>query len=131
MAENARNIQDRSMEYAVRAVKLFRHFQKTRDPAAMIVARQYLRSATSIGANMIEAQSGESRRDFIHKCSVAQKEAREAKYWLLLMGKSELATKACCDPIRSTSLPPGLTSRSAMGRICSNFSTALRVTTSA
>ncbi len=82
------------MQYAVRAVKLFRHLQKPRDGAASVIARQYLRSATSIGANLIEAQSGESRRDFVHKCAIAQKEAREAKYWLLLMLKSELATTA-------------------------------------
>ncbi|MBW4480858.1 MAG: four helix bundle protein [Tolypothrix brevis GSE-NOS-MK-07-07A] len=49
-----------------------------------------LRAATSIGANIEEAQSGESRADFIHKYSIAQKEARESLYWLRLLAKSEI-----------------------------------------
>ena len=87
---SARDIQDRAMECALRAIKLFRFLQKHDDGAAKILARQYLRSATSIGANLVEAQSGESRRDFIHKCSIAQKESRESRYWLTLMLKSEM-----------------------------------------
>ena len=84
------NIQERTMEYALRAITLFRFLQKQKDGAARVLARQYLRSATSVGANLVEAQSGESRRDFIHKCSIAQKEARESHYWLTLMLRSEL-----------------------------------------
>ena len=84
------DIQERTMEYGLRAIKLFRFLQKQRDGAASVLARQYLRSATSVGANLVEAQSGESRRDFIHKCSIAQKEARESRYWLMLMLKSGL-----------------------------------------
>jgi four helix bundle protein len=84
------DIQERTMDYGLRAIKLFRFLQKQRDGAASVLARQYLRSATSVGANLVEAQSGESRRDFIHKCSIAQKEARESRYWLMLMLKSGL-----------------------------------------
>jgi len=47
-----------------------------------------MRSATSIGANIEEAQSAESRADFIHKYSIAQKEARESLYWLRLIDRS-------------------------------------------
>jgi four helix bundle protein len=41
---------------------------------------------------LVEAQGGESRRDFIHKCCIAQKEARESRYWLALLLKAELVT---------------------------------------
>jgi four helix bundle protein len=88
------DIRERAMDYGLRAIKLFQFLNKKADGAAKILARQYLRSATSVGANLVEAQSGESRRDFIHKCSIAQKEARESRYWLLLMLKSELVPPA-------------------------------------
>ena len=52
--------------------------------------KQYLRSATSIGANIEEAQSGESRADFVHRLSVAQREAKESLYWLHLLATSEI-----------------------------------------
>ena len=83
-------IQDRTKEYALRAIRLYRFLQKQRDGAGWILGKQYLRAATSIGANLAEAQSGESKSDFVHKCSIAQKEARESKYWLELMDKARL-----------------------------------------
>ena len=49
-----------------------------------VVARQLLKSGTSIGANIKEAQSAESKADFIHKIKIASKEADETEYWLLL-----------------------------------------------
>ncbi len=49
-----------------------------------VIARQLLKSATSIGANMHEAQQAESKIDFIHKCKIASKEIEETKYWLTL-----------------------------------------------
>jgi len=54
-----------------------------------IVARQLLRSGTSIGANIREAQNAESRLDFIHKMKIAAKEADETKYWLMLCNMSD------------------------------------------
>jgi four helix bundle protein len=87
-------IQERTKEYALRAIRLYRFLQTQRDGAGWILGKQYLRAATSIGANMAEAQSGESRLDFVHKCSIAQKEARESKYWLDLMEKSGLVPSA-------------------------------------
>ncbi|MBA2499154.1 MAG: four helix bundle protein [Chitinophagaceae bacterium] len=54
-----------------------------------VIARQLLRSATSIGANVFEAQNAESRIDFIHKMKIASKEASETLYWLILCEKSE------------------------------------------
>lgn len=53
------------------------------------IASQLLRSATSIGANIAEAQSAESTKDFIHKLSIALKEARETYFWLEVLSKSK------------------------------------------
>src|SRR5689334_7204251 len=89
----ATDIQERAIEYALRDMKRYQHLQRKRDGAGWILGRQYLRSATSVGANLIEAQAGETRRDFLHKCSIVQKEAREAKYWFTLLLRSGLASE--------------------------------------
>jgi four helix bundle protein len=78
------------MVYALRAVRLYQHLQSQRDGVGLMLGKQFLRAATSIGANLTEAHGGESKRDFIHKCSISQKEARESKYWLVLMQKSKI-----------------------------------------
>ncbi|MDP9954588.1 four helix bundle protein [Epilithonimonas hungarica] len=54
-----------------------------------VIANQLLKSGTSIGANIFEAQSSESRADFIHKLKIADKEVKETEYWLILCEKSE------------------------------------------
>ena len=53
-----------------------------------VIANQLLKSGTSVGANVFESQSAESRADFIHKLKIADKEAKESEYWLLLCEKS-------------------------------------------
>ena len=53
-----------------------------------VISHQLLKSGTSIGANVREAQSPESRADFIHKMKIAAKEANEAEYWLILCQRS-------------------------------------------
>ena len=85
-----RDIRERSFEYALRAIKLYQFLQEGKDGAGWVLSKQYLRAATSIGANIEEAQSGQSKADFIHKMSIAQKEARESLYWLRLLAKSEI-----------------------------------------
>ena len=54
-----------------------------------VIARQLLKSGTSIGANIIEAQNAESKADFIHKFKIAAKESEETEYWLLLCDYSK------------------------------------------
>ena len=76
------DIQQRTFEFAKRIVKLVDRLPRTL--AAMEIGRQMLRSGTSVGANMQEADAAESRSDFIHKVSIALKEARETRYWLTL-----------------------------------------------
>jgi len=82
------DIRNRAFAYALRAIKLYQALQEQKNGAGWILGKQYLRSATSIGANIEEAQSGESRADFIHKYGIAQKEAKESLYWLRLLGES-------------------------------------------
>ena len=89
----------RSQDYALRSIQLSRHLHKHTDRTAAVLARQYVRAATSIGANLIEAKSGESRRDFIHKFSIAQKEARESHYWLTLISRAELIPQSRLTPL--------------------------------
>ena len=96
---DAKDIRTRSMQYALRAIKLYQHLQKQNDGAGWIIGKQYLRAATSIGANIEEAQAGESRGDFIHKLGIARKETRESLYWLTLMGKSELLSSGQITPL--------------------------------
>ncbi len=97
------DIRQRSFRYALRAIGLHRALQEQKGATAWILGRQYLRAATSIGANIEEAQSGESRRDFIHKYGIAQKEAKEGLYWLrLLAGSGVMAPKRLAPLMRET-----------------------------
>lgn len=84
-------------------MRLFRVLQNGNDRAGWIVGKQFLRSATSVGANVAEARAAESQRDFIHKLQVAQKEARESLYWLRLFAEAAiLPTKKLADLTRET-----------------------------
>ena len=74
--------------------------QRRKDGAGWILGKQYLRAATSIGANIEEAQAGESRLDFIHKLGIAQKEARESRYWLHLLAESGIVGREKLQPLR-------------------------------
>ena len=76
-------IQAKSYAFAVRIVLLYRHLLK--EKREFVLAKQLLRSGTSIGANIEEAIGGQSRADFVSKLSIAYKEARETCYWLRLL----------------------------------------------
>lgn len=78
---------ERTFSYALEIVRLCKRCQR-RDNAARTVARQCLRSGTSVGANVEEAQAGQSRADFLSKYAIALKEARETRYWLRLLIES-------------------------------------------
>ena len=84
------NIDRRALAYAVRAIKVVRFLEGKRDSASQVIARQFLRSATAVGANLSEAQSAATRRDFVHKCTISLKEVRECFYWLRLLVAAEL-----------------------------------------
>lgn len=78
---------DKSFNFALRVVKLNKHLIS--EHKEFVLSKQVLRSGTSIGANLSEAKHGQSDLDFIHKLSIAQKEASETNYWLKLLTKSE------------------------------------------
>ena len=73
---------EKSMDFAVRMVNLARYLRKKKES---IMAKQVLRSGTAIGALIREANHAESRADFVHKLSIALKEAHETEYWIELL----------------------------------------------
>ena len=77
---------DKSIDFGARIIKLHRYLLKTQHEA--VIAKQILRSGTSIGANINEAQYGNSKADFIAKLHIALKETAETEYWLHLLEKS-------------------------------------------
>jgi len=92
-------IRKRAYQYALRAIRLYRYLQKQKDSAGWVIGKQYLRAATSIGANIEEAQASESRADFTHKLSIAQKEARECLFWLRLLADSRIVSNSRLKPL--------------------------------
>ena len=79
-----RDLCERTFQFGVRIVKLCQELDK-KPGAGRSIGTQLLRSGTSIGANVEEAQGGQSRADFVSKYSIARKEARETHYWLRLL----------------------------------------------
>lgn len=80
-------IHDKSFQFALEIIELYKKLQIERE---YVLSKQLLRSGTSVGANVEEAIAGQSRRDFLAKMAVASKEARETRYWLTLLQKSNL-----------------------------------------
>ena len=91
MKENI--IATKTFDFALSIINLFIELKKENE---FIISKQIMRSGTSIGANVEEAIAAQSKKDFINKLSIASKEARETKYWLKLLNKSEL-TKISVD----------------------------------
>jgi four helix bundle protein len=73
--------------FALRAVKMYKYLMNERKE--YVLSKQMLRAGTSVGANVNEAVSAQSKRDFVHKLSIALKEARETSYWLNLLKDSD------------------------------------------
>lgn len=80
-------IQHKTFEFALSIIKFYTHCKSQNE---YILSKQILRSGTSIGANVEEAIAAQSKKDFISKLSIANKEARETKYWLKLYQSSNL-----------------------------------------
>ena len=80
-------ILEKSFGFAVRIVNLYKYLCS--EKKEYVLSKQLLRSGTSIGANVNEAQAGQSKKDFISKMAIASKEARETKYWLDLLIETE------------------------------------------
>jgi four helix bundle protein len=98
-------IRTKSYQFALEIVKLSRQLADERKE--FVLSKQVLRSGTSIGANVEESKQAQSRVDFIHKLSIANKEAFETNYWLRLLRDSNLIDEqiarsllADCDEIQ-------------------------------
>ena len=76
-------LKDKSYKFAVRIVKVYKYLSK--DKREFVLSKQLLRSGTSIGANVAEANGSISEADFSAKISIAYKECLETKYWLSLL----------------------------------------------
>ncbi len=84
------SVYNKSMQFAVRIVLLCKFLNSEKQER--VLSKQLLRSGTSIGANMREASYAESTDDFIHKMSIALKEASETEYWLELLHRTDYLT---------------------------------------
>ncbi|WYL93594.1 MAG: four helix bundle protein [Gloeotrichia echinulata IR180] len=85
-------ITDRTKLFAIRVIKAC-CFLDEKPGVCRTLSKQLLRSGTSVGANVREAQSAQSDKDFIHKLEIALKEARETQYWLEILIESDLIEK--------------------------------------
>lgn len=85
-------IVQKSFDFAVRSINLYKHLCYNAPNKEFIISKQLVRSGTSIGANIEEAIGGQSTADFISKLSIAYKEARESRYWIKLLHKTNYIT---------------------------------------
>ena len=80
-------IQDKSFAFAIKAINCYKYLSK--EKKEFVMSKQLLRSGTSVGANIREAQNAQSKADFIHKLSISQKECDESLYWLELLNATD------------------------------------------
>ena len=86
MQDRPNVIVDKTFEFALSIIEFAEELESRRK---FVVANQILKSGTSIGANVREAQNAESKADFIHKMKIAAKEADETEYWLQLCQRAK------------------------------------------
>ena len=77
----------KSFDFALSIIELY---QELKNQKEFVISKQLLRSGTSIGANVEESTAAISKKEFVAKISIASKEARETRYWLRLIEKSDL-----------------------------------------
>ncbi len=88
---NGNSIYNKTFNFAIRVIKLYKFLCDNHKEYT--ISKQLLRCGTSIGANVNEAISAQSKKDFISKMAIANKEARETKYWIELLTKTEYLNK--------------------------------------
>jgi len=89
-------LKSKSYSVALEIVKVCRDLQKNKE---VVLSKQLLRSGTAIGALIEEVNQGESKADFIHKLSIANKEANETQYWIRLLIDSNTLGKKTGEPL--------------------------------
>ena len=92
-------LRNKSYEFALRTVRLSRYLSDEKRES--VISKQVLRSGTSIGANVEEANQAQSKKDFAHKLSIALKEATETNYWLRLLRDSEMLESKIAESLLS------------------------------
>ena len=90
--------QEKAKKFALRIVKLCKQLKEQRE---YVLSDQILRSGTSIGANLMEAEHAQSRSDFLHKNSISLKEANETIYWLDLLFEGEYISQEIYSSFKS------------------------------
>ena len=85
--KNDNVVKEKSFEFSVKIVNLYKHLTATKQE--YVLSKQLLRSGTSIGANICEAEQAQSPSDFISKLSISLKEACESDYWLRLLHRTD------------------------------------------
>ena len=90
-------IKDKSFRFAVKVVKIYK--KVTVEQKEYVLSKQFLRSGTAVGAMAREAEYSESRKDFVHKFSIALKEANETRYWIELMRETEFLSQPVFESI--------------------------------
>ena len=76
-------VEEKSFQLAIRTIRLYQYLRSKKKE--FVLSKQLLRSGTSVGANVAEAQQAQSRADFLSKINIALKEAAETEYWLRLL----------------------------------------------
>ena len=94
MAKDQNIIRDKSYDFAIKSIELYKLLQQEK---LFVISSQFIKSATSVGANVEEALAGQSTKDFIAKMSIASKEARESNYWLRLIRDTRLVNDGGID----------------------------------
>lgn len=97
MKENL--IRDKTFTFAIRIVNLYQYLCSSKKEFTL--SKQLLRSGTSVGAMVREAEHAETKKDFIHKMAIAQKEINETIYWLELLKATEFLTTEQYDSINT------------------------------
>ena len=100
MRENV--VKNKSFAFAVRIVKLYQFLCNQKKE--FVLSKQLLRSGTSVGAMIREAEHAETKKDFIHKMGLAQKEINETIYWLELLRETEYLTEEHFDSLNEDAI---------------------------
>ncbi len=95
-------IKIKSFSFAIRIVKLFQYLQT--EKKEYVLSKQLLRSGTSVGAMVREAEHSESKLDFIHKMAIAQKEINETIYWIELLKSTDYINTEQFDSMNTDSV---------------------------
>ena len=103
MRDTSKNITaNKSYAFALRIIKLYKYLVS--DKKEFVLSKQILRSGTSVGANIREAEHAQSKKDFINKMNIALKEANETEYWLMLLKDSDYISEDSFNSIHPDSV---------------------------